>query len=126
MSSGNNFDKFIEVAYNYDESEWDICTNPEALKTFRFIGNILRVAFIVIPILLIIMGSIDFMKATMAGKDDDIKKAQTTFVKRVLAAIIVFLVPTITGLVLNILDRNDLRQENCITCVLDPSSCNID
>jgi len=69
------------------------------------------------------MGSIDFMKAVVAGKDDDIKKSQTTFIKRTLAAVIVFLVPLITSIVMNVLDVKE--ESNCLTCILDPSKCNV-
>lgn len=109
--------------YIYDENDWNLCTTPNALKVFKFIGYILLVAFIAIPILLIILGSIDFMKATAAGKDDDIKKAQAMFVKRLIAAVIVFLVPLITKILFTqILNQS---QTNCITCVLSPNTCTI-
>ncbi len=56
-----------------------------------------------VPIILILVGSIDLVKAVMAGKEDDIKKNQNTLFKRVIAAVIVFLIPiivlTVTGLV---------------------------
>lgn len=120
------FDKIIMFAdYQFNENDWNLCTNPRALKVFKFIGNILKVAFIIVPILLIVMGSIDFMKATVAGKDDDIKKSQSVFVKRMIAAVIVFFVPIITNLVMGLLtDDTTIKNSNCLTCMLDPSSCN--
>ena len=128
MFENDNQDSDAVEQYNFDESEWDLCSgthqnSKNALKVFKFIGNILKVAFILIPIVLIIMGSIDFMKATVAGKEDDIKKAQSTFIKRLIAAVIVFLVPLITniimGTVLNVTETN-----NCLNCVVNPNSCN--
>lgn len=108
--------------YVYKKSDWDLCSNPKALSVFKFIGNILKVAFIAVPIVLIIMGSIDFMKAVMAGKEDDIKKNQSVFVKRIIAAVIVFFVPIITNILMNtILDQT---ESNCLTCVLNPNTCN--
>lgn len=54
-----------------------------------------------VPVILILVGSIDLVKAVMAGKEDDIKKNQNTLFKRVIAAVIVFLIPlivfTVTG-----------------------------
>ena len=47
---------------------------------------------IVVPILLIVFGMLDLGKAVMAQKDDEIKKAQQTFVKRLVSAALVFLV----------------------------------
>ena len=131
----NNFIKFEEDTatpdefYEYQEEDWDLCTKPEALKVFKFIGNLLKVIFIAVPILLIVMGSIDFLKATTAGKEDDMKKAQTTFVKRIIAAVVVFLIPLIVGIIVDLLvssTKNNEIESNCITCLLNPSSCNIE
>ena len=111
----------------YNPENWKICNGVSAnskavLKVLRFIGYILQLAFILVPVILIVIGSIDFVKAVAAGKDDDIKKAQSTFVKRIIAAVIVFLVPYIIGVLLNVLNQT---KSNCYTCVMNPSSCNV-
>ncbi len=80
-----------------------ICSdNSEMVAIWNFISAILTVIQIAVPILLIIMGSLDLAKAVMAGKDDEIKKAQGTFVKRAIAAVIVFFVPVVVKLVLGL------------------------
>ena len=55
---------------------------------------------IAVPIMLIIWGMIDFAKATIGGDEDKIKAGQKLFIKRLIAAIIVFLIVTITQLVI--------------------------
>lgn len=55
-----------------------------------------------IPILLIIFGMIDLGKAVIAGKEDEMKKAQGTLIKRVIYAVAVFLVVTLVVFVMNI------------------------
>ena len=54
---------------------------------------------IVIPILLIIFGSIDLGKAITAQKEDEIKKAQSGFIKKLIIGVLVFLVLTIVQFV---------------------------
>ena len=54
---------------------------------------------VAVPILLIIWGMVDFAKATIGGDEDKIKAGQKIFIKRLIAAILVFLVVTITQLV---------------------------
>lgn len=54
---------------------------------------------VVIPILLIIFGMIDLGKAITAQKEDEIKKAQSGFLKKLILAVIVFLVFSIVKLV---------------------------
>lgn len=55
-----------------------------------------------IPVLLIIYGMLDLGKAVMAGKEDEMKKATSTLIKRVIYAIAVFLVITIVQFVMSI------------------------
>lgn len=62
---------------------------------------------IAVPVILIIMGMLDLGKAVMAQKDDEIKKAQSTFIKRIIAAVLVFFVVSIVTLVFSILANAD-------------------
>lgn len=55
-----------------------------------------------VPILLIIFGMIDLGKAVMAGKEDEMKKAQGTLIKRFIYAVAVFLVVTLVQFVMSI------------------------
>ena len=53
---------------------------------------IITVAQVLVPVILVIFGVIDFVKALSSQKDDEIKKGQQTFIKRLIAAVIVFFV----------------------------------
>lgn len=68
------------------------------IKILHLVVVLIQVA---VPIMLIIWGMIDFAKATIGGDEDKIKAGQKTFIKRLIAAVLVFLVVTITQLVLN-------------------------
>lgn len=57
---------------------------------------------IAIPVLLIAFGTLDFAKAIFAGKEDEMKKAQDKFMKRIAIGIGVFLVPTLLKLILTV------------------------
>ena len=61
---------------------------------------VVRVLQIAVPIALIIWGTIDIGKAVIAGDEKKIKEAQKPFVKRVIAAVIVFCIPFLVNLVL--------------------------
>ena len=54
-----------------------------------------------IPILLILMGTIDLGKAVLSSDDKEIKGATSKLIKRAIAAIAVFFVATIVSLVMN-------------------------
>ena len=57
---------------------------------------------IVVPVLLVIMGSIDLLKGVTAQKEDEIKKGQQIFVKRLIAGILVFFVFAIVQLLVGL------------------------
>lgn len=63
----------------------------------------------VVPIILIVLGTIDLVKAVVAGKDDDIKKHQQTLIKRIIAAVIVFLIPMLVTVLMGWIGNNDWR-----------------
>ena len=69
------------------------------VKIVRTIIDLIRYG---IPVLLVIFGMIDLGKAVMAGKEDEMKKAQSTLIKRVIYAVCVFLVVTVVVFIMNI------------------------
>lgn len=56
---------------------------------------------VVVPIILIIFGMIELGKAIAAQKEDEIKRAQSSFLKKLIIAVIVFLVFSIVKFVFN-------------------------
>lgn len=63
-----------------------------------------------IPILLIVLGTIDLGKAVIASKEDEIKNAQKMLVKRLIYAVAVFLVVTIVSLVFGLFSSTDNQE----------------
>ena len=59
-----------------------------------------------VPILLIVFGMIDLGKAVMSSKEDEMKKAQNTLLKRFIYAVAVFLVVTLVVVVMNMVDNS--------------------
>ena len=60
-----------------------------------------------IPIILIIMGSIDLGKAVLSSDDKEIKGATSKLIKRVIMAVAIFFVVTIVTLVMNLFTKVD-------------------
>lgn len=72
-----------------------------------------------VPILLIVFGMLDLGKAVMAQKEDEIKKGWQTFIKRIIAAAVVFLVIFIVQIVLSLVAGNDNENIwNCVECFI--------
>lgn len=90
------------------------------VKIVNAVHLIILVIQIVIPVLLVVFGSIDFLKAIIAQKDDEIKKGQQTFIKRLIAGIIVFFIIAIVRLVIGFVAGDDDKQK---TNILDCFNC---
>lgn len=56
------------------------------------------------PVIFLLLTSLDFAKAVFSGEQDSMKKAQGNFGKRAVAAILVFLAPTVVTILLNLVD----------------------
>ena len=79
--------------------------NKDEAPSIRYIINqILGYIRIIVPILIILLGTLDFAKAVLAGKEDNLKKAQSTFVKRLIAGVAVFFVPVIVDIIMDLAD----------------------
>lgn len=81
-----------------------------------------------VPVLLVILGMIDLLKATIAQKEDEIKKAQGLFLKRLLAGVLVYFVFLIVQVIFSVLGDSVGDKENiwdCVNCFIDgPDYCN--
>lgn len=87
------------------------------------VHTVIIIIKIVIPVLLVIFGSIDFLKAVIAQKEDEIKKGQQTFIKRLIAAIIVFFVVQIVQLIISFASNDDADIVNCFDCFVNGNGC---
>ena len=74
----------------------------------KFILTLIRWA---IPIVLIIMGSIDMFKAMASGDEKKAKEAQKTFIRRLIYAVVAFLIPFIISLVFDFIGSTFNNQE---------------
>ena len=55
-----------------------------------------------VPIILILFGSIDLIKAVTKGKEEDITKQQKILAKRALAAVLVLLIPALVDVIMGL------------------------
>ena len=83
-----------------------------------------RIAYILIqvavPIVLVVMGSLDLFKGISAQKEEDIKKGQQMFIKRLIAAAIVFFVFAITKVIISFAaDGTSSKILQCAECFLE-------
>ncbi len=101
----------------------------ETATIWQFIGWILFVFKIVIPLLLILFGMIDLGKAVVSSDEKAIKSATSSLVKRAIAAVVIFFIPTIVsaifGIVTGFSGKVKEQYKVCANCVTKPGSCNL-
>ncbi|MBR1416315.1 MAG: hypothetical protein IJ572_00665 [Bacilli bacterium] len=96
------------------------CDNTQSL--FSLLGVAVTAIKIAIPIILIVFGMLDMGKAVTSGKDDEIKKELKSFLTRAIAAVLVFFVPTIVGLLMQMVnqsltDANACGYSRCVSSI---------
>lgn len=104
----------------------DFCYDTARL--WGVLGYIVLVMKIVIPLLLIILGMVDLGKAVVSSDEKAMNKAVSSLIKRFIAAVIVFFVPTIVSALFNALSITNLGTDAniCIQCVtnVNGTDCN--
>ena len=79
---------------------------------------------ILVPVIIILLGTFDLVKSITAQKDDEIQKGRTIFFKRLLSAILVFFVFALAKLAISLIARNTSTIFDCVDCILrDNGSC---
>jgi hypothetical protein len=81
----------------------DACNNISSLGIINFIKNMLSILCIITPVLLLLILTIEFVKAAIASDTETMDKIKKSAVKRIIFAILVFLVPTIVNGVMGLL-----------------------
>lgn len=106
----------------------DICGSLGPV--LRIVNIVINIIWIGIPIILIVLGSIDLGRAVISSKEDEVKKAKKTFINRLLYAIAVFAVVWLVMFIfdqvakLGLTDANTSSWQSCWEKIrdIDPAS----
>lgn len=93
----------------------DSCEDLLGPELLNWINNLMNYVKIIVPILLIGFGIFDFTGAIFAGSEDDMKKSQSKFFKRIIAALLIFISPIIINLFLTL--------ANEVWSFINPNTC---
>ncbi len=107
-------------------STGQICRSNNLKMPLKYIGWLISIGKILIPIIIIALGVMDFIKAAASLKQDELPKAIKTVLVRVLAGVIIFLVPTIVNFVFVFIDdwnEYSTSYSECTTCLFNPRKC---
>lgn len=91
----------------------------------QIVRTVIVILEIATPVLIIVLGMVDLLKGVIAQKEDEIKKGQQTFIRRLVIGALVFLafvlVQFIIGFVTNVLNEESENKAmwNCTNCFIN-------
>ena len=104
----------------------------------KIAGIVILVAKWLAPLILMILGMVDFGKALLSGDDKSLTDATSTFLKRMVIAIIIPFIPGLLYYLVNFFVGDRIKDENgeyikdasgnfqsCTTCLSDPLNCEV-
>lgn len=83
----------------------DACQNPSVLRVLYFGILFKNIFFVVAPIGLVLMIILDFSKAVIAGKEEEQKKSVQLIPKRIMYAMLIFIIPWVISILMNTVEN---------------------
>lgn len=120
--------EFLDKAAQTTQTTCDLGDATDGvLVILYYVRLAIRILQIAVPIGLILFGTIDMAKAVIAGDEKKMKEAQKPFVKRIVSAVIVFLIPFIVNVVVGFVTSNT-EYKGCWAAAsdIDPKTINFD
>ena len=90
------------------------CGGEAVLKIIKFVMELLNLVFFLVPIILIVMSTVDFSKSVIASDEGGMKKNLSLFSKRVISCIGLFLVKPIVFASIHLLGNVGVDYAQCI------------
>ncbi len=103
--------------------EDNFCMKTSAI--WQIAGYVLYALKIFIPAIIIILGVIDFSKASIMNDDKALTKAAFTIIQRAIFGVVIFFIPTVVSLIIELISEAAGvmdRIEGCETCLLRSTS----
>ncbi len=100
-----------------------ICSNADILSIFRVIRIVITIVKIVVPIILIISLALNYMDAVKSNDADMLSKANKASIHKIIAALLVFFIPTFVGLLARV---SSFDKDSYLNCIKNSSSEQID
>lgn len=93
----------------------DFCNSSGVLRVFYILKISLNIVFIIIPIIIIITTIINLFKIIISGKEDNLKEILSTTIKKLIAGLIIFFLPSLFNYLFTNLAELKVDIATCIT-----------
>ena len=123
MNIGNLTNYILDESIDYE----NICSNSNVKSAVKIIGIVVAIIRWVAPLIIIVLGIIDFTRVILSDDEKAISKAGGALGRRIIAGIVIFFIPTVMVAILNLLEVSiDITDSNwigCTRCILDVDNC---
>lgn len=107
-------------------SELRFCEYGGVLRTFKILGLCINIIKIVIPLIITGTAIVSVFKTVTSGKAEDLKGSFMLILKKIIAGLIIFLIPTALDFAFDtLLEYDDSGFTACTNCMFDTGNCNI-
>ena len=101
----------------------DVCDNGDVLSIMRILNIVITIIRIVVPIILIVSLMISYLGAVKNNDSDALNKVNKTMIIKVVAAILVFMIPNFINL---IADAVEVNKDGYLSCLANATTDKID
>ena len=105
----------------------NVCADGNVKSTILLIGKLFNIAIYVVPLIIIVLGIVDYVKASISSDEQALNKATSSLIKRIVAGVAAMSIYTILPFLLSALHLTDTKYlengeeyDTCINCLLYP------
>lgn len=95
-----------------DDDQDFSCRNANIRKAVNIVGTALFWLRILVPIVIVIVGSVSFAKAVISQDDNDIKAVFYALIKKIILGVMIFVIPTIVVAVMKNIANSQYNTDN--------------
>ena len=93
------------------------CDTAGGLLIYLYIKKAMTIIMIIAPMILLVLGTIDFMGAVTAGDEKGMRKSIQTFLKRILICVVILLLPYIIGFIMSFASDITGVESKLLNCI---------
>lgn len=99
--------------------EASVCEKANFLATVLFFRKMVDIISIIVPIFLVLLITIDIVKAVVANDDNQMKTAQKLAIRRIIWGLVIFFVPLSVNAVFSLFDGKEVAGITCYNNATD-------
>lgn len=96
----------------------NLCSK-DFMDLYELIGIFIKILKYLVPLVIIFLGVFDFYKSVVSSEDNRIKKSFFSLLRRIIAGVLIFLLPSIILAMFDMIDIKESASSCVYKCVLN-------